>query len=98
MLSRGREMAESILRRISMRASRDWVNVARMISSLIPRVFRSNWMPVMPFCVPAILKSMSPKWSSSPMMSVSRTQRSASLTRPTEMPATGLLIRIRRRP
>ena len=49
-------------------------------------------MPVMPFWVPAILKSMSPKWSSSPMMSVSRTQRSASLTRPTEMPATGLLI------
>ena len=63
-----------------------------MISSLMPAIFRSNWMPVMPFCVPAILKSMSPKWSSSPMMSVSRTQRSASLTRPTEMPATGLLI------
>ncbi len=50
-------------------------------------------MPVMPFCVPAILKSMSPKWSSSPMMSVSRVHcDSDSLTRPTEMPATGLLI------
>ena len=38
---------------------------------LMPSIFRSSWMPVMPFCVPAILKSMSPKWSSSPMMSVS---------------------------
>ena len=44
-------------------------------------------------CVPATLKSMSPKWSSSPMMSVSRTNlSSASLTRPIEMPATGSVI------
>ncbi len=49
-------------------------------------------MPVMPFWVPAILKSMSPKWSSSPMMSVSRIQPLSSFTRPTEMPATGLVI------
>ena len=69
-------MVVSILRRISIRASRDCSSVARMISSLMPLIFRSSWMPVMPFCVPAILKSMSPKWSSSPMMSVNRTQRS----------------------
>ena len=76
-----------------MRASRDCSNVARMISWLMPSIFRSSWMPVMPFCVPAILKSMSPKWSSSPMMSVSRTHCvSDSFTRPIEMPATGLLI------
>ena len=49
-------------------------------------------MPVTPFWVPATLKSMSPKWSSSPMMSVKRTQRSPSLTRPMEIPATGLLM------
>ena len=68
----GRAMAVSILRRISIRASRLWASVASMISSLMPLIFRSSWMPVMPFCVPAILKSMSPKWSSSPMMSVSK--------------------------
>ena len=50
----------SIFRKISIRASRDCCKVARMISSLMPAIFRSNWMPVMPFCVPAILKSMSP--------------------------------------
>ncbi len=44
-----------------MRASRDCFSVARMMSSLMPVTFKSNWMPVMPFCVPAILKSMSPK-------------------------------------
>ena len=64
-----------------------------MISSLMPSIFRSSWMPVMPFCVPATLKSMSPKWSSSPMMSVSKVHLSSdSFTRPIEMPATGLLI------
>ena len=89
---RGREIVESIDRRISIRASRDWASVARMISSLMPSIFRSSWMPVMPFCVPAILKSMSPKWSSSPMMSVSSVHLSPSFTRPIEMPATGLVI------
>ena len=57
---RGREMVVSIFRRISIRASRAWASVAAMISSLMPLIFRSSWMPVMPFCVPAILKSMSP--------------------------------------
>ncbi len=49
-------------------------------------------MPVMPRPVPATLKSMSPKWSSSPMMSVSSVNLFASLTRPIEMPATGSVI------
>ena len=53
-------MVVSIFRRISMRASRACVNVAATISSLMPLIFRSSWMPVMPFCVPATLKSMSP--------------------------------------
>ncbi len=88
----GREMVVSIVRRISMRASRLCASVALMISSLMPLIFRSSWMPVMPFCVPAILKSMSPKWSSSPMMSVNKVNLSPSFTSPTEMPATGLVI------
>ena len=64
-----------------------------MIRSLMPSIFRSSWMPVTPRCVPATLKSMSPKWSSSPMMSVSSVNRSSdSLTRPIETPATGWMM------
>ena len=64
-----------------------------MISSEMPSIFRSSWMPVMPFWVPATLKSISPKWSSSPMMSVRSVYfLSDSFTRPTEMPATGWVI------
>ena len=46
-------------------------------------------MPVMPSRVPEILKSMSPKKSSSPMMSVTWVTRSpdSSVKRPTVMPA-----------
>ena len=58
---------------------------------------RSSWKPVMPVVVPAILKSMSPKWSSSPRMSVMVTNlvispgvvRLGDETRPQLMPATG---------
>ena len=57
----GRGMAVSIFRKISIRASRDWASVALMMSKLMPAIFRSSWMPVTPFCVPATLKSMSPK-------------------------------------
>jgi hypothetical protein len=53
----------------------------------------------MPLVVPASLKSMSPKWSSSPRMSVIVThfamEPSAALLsviRPQEMPATGAMI------
>ena len=41
-VGRGRGMALSIFRRISMRASRDWASVARMISSLMPSILRSS--------------------------------------------------------
>ncbi len=41
-----------------------------MITSVMPWFLRSSWIPVTPRWVPATLKSMSPKWSSSPMMSV----------------------------
>ena len=47
----------------------------------------------MPSAVPATLKSMSPKWSSMPWMSVRVTKRpSSSVTSPMEIPATGFLM------
>src|SRR5919202_5927828 len=46
----------------------------------------------MPSEVPATLKSMSPRWSSTPAMSVSTTYSSPSLIRPMATPATGALI------
>ncbi len=58
---RGRRIAVSIVRRISSRAVRDCRSVASMIAGEMPAIFRSSWMPVMPFWEPAILKSMSPK-------------------------------------
>jgi hypothetical protein len=54
-----------------------------------PRALRSSWTPVMPSTVPETLKSMSPKKSSSPRMSVTKTSLPpfSSVKRPTEMPA-----------
>ncbi len=51
-------------------------------------------MPVMPSRVPETLKSMSPKKSSSPRMSVTKTSFSpfSSVKRPTEMPAQVLVM------
>ena len=46
----------------------------------------------MPFLVPPTLKSMSPKKSSMPWMSTMVIQRSPSVIRPQEMPATGALM------
>ena len=91
--SLGRDMVFSIARRISIRASFACTNAARMMSSEIPVIFRSSWIPVIPFWVPATLKSISPKWSSSPRMSVSNVHWSSdSRTSPTEIPATGFWI------
>ena len=63
-----------------------------------PSILRSSWKPVMPFLVPQILKSMSPKWSSAPMMSVRTTcltilpLSSLRVTSPQLMPDTGVWI------
>src|SRR4030067_829124 len=48
----------------------------------------SIWIAVPPFAVPATLKSMSPRWSSSPKMSDRTAIRSPSLMRPMAMPET----------
>ena len=88
----------SIFFRISIRASRAWKTAALAISKGRPLILRSSWKPVIPLVVPASLKSMSPKWSSSPRMSVMVThfsiEPSAALAviRPQEMPATGAMI------
>ena len=63
-----------------------------MISGVRPWILRSIWMEVIPCLVPATLKSMSPKKSSSPWISTIVMKRSPSVIRPQEIPATGALI------
>ncbi len=46
-------------------------SATRMISSVMPVILMSICSEVTPFSVPATLKSMSPRWSSSPRMSES---------------------------
>ena len=61
----------------------------------MPLILMSIWMAVMPCAVPATLKSMSPRKSSRPWMSVSTATLpvfSTSLIRPMATPATGRLI------
>ena len=60
-----------------------------MISSVMPVILMSICSEVTPFSVPATLKSMSPRWSSSPRMSESTANSLPSLIRPMAMPATG---------
>jgi hypothetical protein len=45
----------------------------RMISCVTPVILMSIWSAVMPSRDPATLKSMSPRWSSAPWMSVKTT-------------------------
>ncbi len=52
----------------------------------------SIWIEVMPAAVPQTLKSMSPRWSSSPRMSERMAIFSPSLMSPMAMPATGALM------
>ena len=61
-----------------------------MISSVIEVILMSICRDVIPTSVPATLKSMSPRWSSSPRMSLSTAKSSPSLIKPMAMPATAL--------
>ena len=63
-----------------------------MILRSRPSILMSIWIEVMPFSVPATLKSMSPRWSSEPRMSVSTATLSPSLMRPIATPAHGACI------
>ena len=60
------------------------------IGRVRPWILISIWIAVMPSCVPVTLKSMSPKKSSRPWISVRRTKSSSvsPVTRPQEIPAT----------
>ena len=58
-----------------------------MILESSPSILMSIWIEVTPSRVPATLKSMSPRWSSVPRMSVSTATRSPSLMRPIATPA-----------
>ena len=71
-----------------MRASLAWASATCMISLVMPWILMSICRAVTPAVVPATLKSMSPRWSSSPRMSVSTAKRLPSLIRPMAMPAT----------
>ena len=53
-----------------MRASRAWASASRRMSNVTPVILMSICSAVMPSAVPATLKSMSPRWSSTPAMSV----------------------------
>ena len=77
-----------MMSRMCRRASRAWSSATFMMPLLIDSIFRSICSAVMPLSVPATLKSMSPRWSSSPRMSDSTAKRLPSLIRPMAMPAT----------
>jgi len=70
---RGSEMASRILPRMWSRASRACDRADRRISVVTPVILMSIWSAVTPCSVPATLKSMSPRWSSAPWMSVRMT-------------------------
>ena len=53
-----------------------------------PSIFKSSWMAVIPSLVPATLKSISPKWSSAPRISLKIACLSPSRTNPMAIPAT----------
>ena len=88
----GSEITWFIWPRILSLASFACLSAIDIMSSVIPSIFISIWSALIPFDVPATLKSISPRWSSSPRISVSTVNRSTSLTRPIAIPATGAFI------
>ncbi len=74
------------------RAAFAWFNAICMISLVIPSILISICSAVIPSVVPATLKSISPKWSSSPKISERTTKLSPSFTKPIAIPATEALI------
>ena len=56
----------------------------------MPLILISICKAVIPDSVPATLKSISPRWSSSPKISVRTAKSSPSLINPIAIPATGL--------
>ena len=67
--ARGSSMTSAILPRMKSRPSLACSSASRRMSKVTPEILMSIWSAVMPFSVPATLKSMSPRWSSTPAMS-----------------------------
>ena len=88
-LSRGAEIASAILPKICFLPSCACARACFIISNVIDVILISIWRAVIPFAVPATLKSISPRWSSSPIISVRIANLSPSLIKPIAIPATG---------
>ena len=91
-VARGSGRHSSILPMMNIRPSLAWARALVRISRSMPGILISIWMAVTPFSVPATLKSMSPRKSSMPWMSVSTVTSSPSLMRPMAQPATGAVM------
>ena len=81
----------SISPRMCRRPSFAWSSASVMIFRSSPSILMSIWIDVMPSFVPATLKSMSPRWSSVPRMSVRIAYFFPSLMSPIATPATAPL-------
>ena len=81
-----------IFAKICKRPSLACASATCMISLVMPWILMSICSAVMPAAVPATLKSMSPKWSSSPKMSVNTANLLPSLIKPIATPATWALM------
>ena len=81
-------IASCILLKMCKRPSLACANATCIISLVIPWTLMSICKAVIPFAVPATLKSISPKWSSSPKMSVKTAKRLPSRIKPIATPAT----------
>ena len=90
--ARGAEMHSIILLMMNSRPRLACANAWVKISLLIPSILISIWIAVIPLSVPATLKSISPRASSKPWMSVKMVKYSPSFTRPIATPATGALM------
>ena len=91
-VARGEDNAVFMFSRICKRASRACCNAADRTSAGMPSILVSSCNAVTASEVPATLKSMSPKASSAPRMSVSVVYLPSANTKPIAIPATGALI------
>ena len=89
---RGAASVSAILSRMCSRPARACSNAPASTSAGIAPTLLSIWIAVIPSRVPATLKSMSPRWSSSPRMSERTTNFPSSAIIPIAIPATGRAI------
>ena len=89
---RGSASSLAISCRMNSRPFRARSSACSMSLRSSPSILMSIWIEVMPRSVPATLKSMSPRASSEPRMSVRTATLAPSLTRPMATPAQGAFI------